>query len=117
MVNKDNIKLKTLITKDKPLKEEREMYTNTYQDDDGDWVIELETNISKYDNKCRKQGWIQKCVTYHTDGTWIASVWIAPAKAISIGKAERPKRQMTEEQRRVAAERLKKSRIANLSEN
>ena len=29
----------------KPLACEREMYTNTFQNEDGEWVVELETNI------------------------------------------------------------------------
>lgn len=96
-MNKDNIKLETLTTSTKPIALEREMYTNTYQDSDGDWVVELETNISKYDNRCHKQGWIQKRVTYHTDGTWVSSVWIAPAKGISIRQAFPAKRKISEE--------------------
>lgn len=91
------IELQKFITSDKPAMFEREMYTNTYKDDNGEWVVELETNIAKYDRKCAKQGWKQKRVTYHEDGSWVSSVWVAPAKALSIRKADPPKRVMSEE--------------------
>lgn len=105
------IKLETLTTSTKPLAVEREMYTNTYQDEEtGEWLVELETNISKYDNKCRKQGWIQKRVTYHTDGSWVSSAWVAPAKAISIRQAFPNKREMSEEHKARLREGLAASR-------
>lgn len=94
----------------KPLPCEREMYTNTYQDENGEWVVELETNIQKYSNKCKKQGWTLVREFIHADGSWVSAVWKAPAKAITIAKANKPKRQMTEEQRKAAAERFAKIR-------
>ena len=39
----------------KPLACEREMYTNTFQNEDGEWVVELETNIQKYSNRCKSK--------------------------------------------------------------
>lgn len=94
----------------KPLACEREMYTNTFQNEDGEWVVELETNIQKYSNRCKTQGWtlVRECT--HTDGTWVSAVWRAPAKALTIAKAIRPKRQMSEEQKKAVAERFAKIR-------
>lgn len=94
----------------KPMACEREMHTNTMQDDDGNWIVELDTNIQKYSNKCRKQGWTLVSETTHTDGSWVSAVWRAPAKALTIAKANRPKRHMSEEQRKATAERFAKIR-------
>lgn len=102
--------VKRYVVNSKPLACEREMHTNTIQDDDGNWIVELDTNIQKYSNRCKKQGWTQISETTHTDGSWVSAVWKAPAKALTISKANKPKRQMTEEQRRAVAERFAKIR-------
>ena len=53
-----------------------------------------------------KQGW--KCTTteYYKDGTVCTKFYEAPCKSISIGKYERPKRNMSEEQ----IEKMQKAR-------
>lgn len=102
--------MKVYVTSSRPSQEERELTVNVTMDEQGNWIAELYTNIHKYHNKCLKQGWTQTSETRHKDGTWIASEFIAPAKAISIGKAIRPKRQMTEEQKQAMSERMIKWR-------
>lgn len=104
-------------TTEKPLKEERELHINIYMDEDEKWIAELYTNIHKYHTRCIKQGWEQISETTHTDGTWIDGTYKAPAKAISIGKAVKPKRVMSEEQKKAAAERMQKWREAKNKEN
>jgi len=89
---------------------EREVTVNIVLNQNGEWVAQLFTNIHKYHNRCLKQGWKQISETTHIDGSWVSSTFEAPAKAISIGKAVRPKRQMTEEQRQAMAERMAKWR-------
>lgn len=97
-----------ITTSCKPLKEERELHINICMDENENWIAELYTNIHKYHNRCIKQGWEQISETVHEDGTWIDGTYRAPAKAISIGKANKPKRVMTEEQKKAAAERMRK---------
>ena len=86
--------------------DEREVLINIYQDGES-MVAEIDTSIAKYANKCRKQGWEETEQVQYTDGTWVSSVFKAPAKAISIGKAERSKRNFTDEQKQAAAERMR----------
>lgn len=98
------------VTSYKPAPEEREFILHGFYDENGEIILELDTNIGKVNNRCQKQGWTLKEVTYHKDGSWVSSVWSAPYKAFSIRQAEPQKRTMTDEQRLAAAERLKKSR-------
>ena len=102
--------MKQYIVNSKPSILEKEVTINIIMNEDEEWIAEIYTNIHKYHNKCVKQGWTQLSETRHKDGTWIASEFIAPAKAISIGKAVRPKRQMTEEQKQAMSERMTKWR-------
>lgn len=104
--------MKTLTTKIKLSAEEREVLINLYPNENGEMIADLETSIQKYATRCIKQGWEQISETRHEDGSWVAATFRAPAKAINIGKAERSKRTMTEEQRQLAAERLKAAREA-----
>ena len=100
--------MKKEITNYKPGKYEKELHINIHMNDEDEWVAEIYTNIHKYHNRCIKQGWKQLTETVHTDGTWIDGTYIAPARAINIGKAVKPKRIMSEEQKIAAAERMKK---------
>jgi hypothetical protein len=102
------LKMKKEITNYKPGKYEKELHINIHMNDEDEWVAEIYTNIHKYHNRCIKQGWKQLTETVHTDGTWIDGTYIAPARAINIGKAVKPKRVMSEEQKIAAAERMKK---------
>lgn len=49
--------MKTLYTSEKPLPSEREFICNIIQDDNGEWIAIIDTNIRKYANRCLKQGW------------------------------------------------------------
>lgn len=102
--------MKYYVVSSKPNPYEREMTINVSLNTDNEWIAEIYTNIHKYHNRCIKQGWKQISETTHNDGSWVASEFIAPAKAISIGKAIRPKRQMSEEQKQAAKERMQKWR-------
>jgi hypothetical protein len=105
------------VVSSKPSLEEREMTINIIQNEDGEWTAELYTNIHKYANRCIRQGWKQVNETTHKDGTWISAQFTAPAKAISIGKAVRPKRVVSEEQKQAAKERMQKWRKTKNNEN
>lgn len=100
--------MKIHTTTSKPLPEERETNINIIQNENGEWMAELDTNIRKYANKCQKQGWTKTSETLHTDGSWVSATFIATAKAISIGKAIRPTRVMSEEQKKALGERMRK---------
>jgi hypothetical protein len=102
--------LKIHTVSSKPLPTERELTVNIALNENEEWTAYIYTNIHKYHNRCIKQGWKQTSETLHIDGTWVASTFEAPAKAITIGKANKPKRQMTDEQRIAAAERMAKWR-------
>ena len=104
--------MKTLTTKIKLSADEREVLINLYPNENGEMIAVLETSIQKYATKCIKQGWEQISETRHEDGSWVSATFRASAKSINIGKAERTKRIMTEEQRQLAAERLKAAREA-----
>lgn len=95
--------------------EEREVTINIYPNENGEWTAFLYTCIEKYANRCKKQGWTQISETRHTDSYFVSAEFTAPAKAISIRNVNLPKREMTEEQRQVASERLRKSK--NLIDN
>lgn len=98
---------RTVVTDYKPTKFERELHINICMNDNEEWVAHLYTNIHKYHNKCIKQGWTQLTEVVHTDGTWIEGTYEAPARAVLISKANKPKRTMSEEQKKAAAERMR----------
>ena len=52
-------------------------------------------------------GWTQISETRHTDGSWVAAEFTAPAKALSF-RNPTVKRVMSEEQRQIASERMKR---------
>lgn len=105
------------ITNYKPGKYEKELHINIHMNDKDEWVAEIYTNIHKYHNRCIKQGWKQLSETVHTDGTWIDGTYEAPARAVNIGKAVKPKRVMSEEQKIAAAERMKKWQESKKQDN
>ena len=109
--------MKTTTINIKVTPEEREVLINLFYGDDGELYAEVDTSIQKYATKCIKQGWEQISETRHTDGSWVAATFRAPAKAISIGKAERTKRVFTDEQRKAASERMKAAREARQDKN
>lgn len=105
------------ITNYKPGKYEKELHINIHMNDKDEWIAEIYTNIHKYHNRCIKQGWKQLSETVHTDGTWIDGTYEAPARAVNIGKAVKPKRVMSEEQKIAAAERMKKWQESKKQDN
>ncbi|NMB69750.1 hypothetical protein GYA27_00910 [candidate division WWE3 bacterium] len=78
--------------------------------DDVDRVWRAEASILKYIRAFRKAGWKELCCDNDDNGTPVVATFEAPAHAISIRKAERKKRVMTEEQRVAAIERLSLAR-------
>lgn len=74
--------------------------------DDIDRVWRAEASILKYIRAFRKAGWKELCCDNDDNGTPVVATFEAPAHAISIRKAERKKRVITEEQRAAASERM-----------
>jgi hypothetical protein len=95
-------------------KDERE--THLYIDEiDNCWIADV--TIQRDINKFTKQGWAIKSKHCYADGSIHAIVFTAPRSAISIGKANRSKRNLTEEQREKISNRLKESRNKNKNKN
>ena len=63
----------------------------------GEWTAW--TNIPAYIKKFTKQGWALQREEKYDDGTMCAARFTAPKAAISVGKAIRPKRNLSEKQR------------------
>ena len=79
----------------KLLPEEREIIL-IMDDRDRKWKARYSTPT--YMRKFEKQGWKGTGTEYYKDGTVCIKFYEAPCKSISIGKYERPKRNMSEEQ-------------------
>lgn len=99
--------MKTIITPVKLTPEEREVLINISADENGKLWAEIDTTIQKYANKCIKQGWEQISETRHTDGSWQGATFRAPSTAISIRNPNPAKKIMTDEQKKIASERMK----------
>ncbi len=95
--------------KQKLFREERELHIWI---DEVDRVWKAETSIQKYINRFKKTGWITTSETYYEDGSVCSATFESPAvsRGISIIK---PIRNITEEQRRALAERMKAIRENN----
>lgn len=94
-------------TNSRLLPEEREVVLIM---DDKDRKWKASCSSPTYMRKFEKQGW--KCIgeEYYRDGTICTKFYEAPCKSISIGKYERPKRVMSDEQKekmRLAREKSK----------
>ena len=78
--------------------EEREVVL-ILNDKDKTWIASC--SIPAYMRKFEKQGW--KCLEhrteYYKDGEVCTKFYEAPKQSVSIGKYERPKRMMSEEQK------------------
>lgn len=79
----------------KLLPEEREVILIM---DDRDRKWKASCSSPTYMRKFEKQGWKCTKTEYYKDGTVCTKFYEAPCKSISIGKYERPKRNMSEEQ-------------------
>ena len=105
--NEENIELNYIGANSKLLPEEREVVL-VMDDKDRKWKASCSSPT--YMRKFEKQGW--KCIReeYYRDGTICTKFYEAPCKSISIGKYERPKRIMSDEQKekmRLAREKSK----------
>lgn len=87
--------------------EEREVHL--WFDDIGR-VWKAEASILKYINTFRRAGWKEISCANDDNGVPVIAQFEAPAHAISIRKAERKKRGMTDEQKQALTERLSLAR-------
>ena len=76
------------------------------------WYVE--TSIPTHITKFKKQGWEMVSQTInHLGNIQVVEFKCNNPSSITIGKAEKKKRELTEEQRKLLAERLKKARNKN----
>ena len=76
------------------------------------WYVE--TSIPTHITKFKKQGWEMVSQTInHLGSVQVVEFKCNNPSSITIGKAEKKKRELTEEQRKLLAERLKKARNKN----
>lgn len=76
-----------------------------YNEADGYWTVY--TAVKKHMNKFDKLGWECTDVEYYPDGEVMSKSYKVPTCAISFRSPEKKKRNLTEEQRREIAERLR----------
>ena len=95
-INEENMELNHVGRNSKLSPEEREVVLII---DDKNRKWKASCSSPTYMRKFEKQGW--KCVKeeYYRDGTICTKFYEAPCKSISIGKYERPKRIMSDEQK------------------
>jgi len=86
-------------------KDERETIL-LYSESDNCWVAD--SSVAKNIRKFEKQGWECTGKQYYPDGTLMAAQFKAPYHAINIRPFEKIKREMSDEQRQVMSERMKK---------
>ena len=106
--------MKTFKVTDRPLAEERELHISLSLNENGEWVWEVDTNISKYINALKKRGWEQTSESVlASDGTvQCATFRSMDKKPISFRDLtkDREKRVMSEEQREILRKNLQKNR-------
>lgn len=85
--------------------DERELHI-WINENDKDYIY-AETSIFKYINKFNKLGWEKVNEQYYEDGTIESVTYKVPLCAISFRKPVKMKREMTEEQKEAARERMK----------
>ena len=73
-------------------------------------VLSVETSERYYNTKMRKHGWKLVEEGRTPEGKWVYSVYEVPLHALSIRSAEKIKREMTDEQKAAARDRLAKAR-------
>ena len=86
-------------------RDERETIIN-YSELDNKWVVD--SSVPKHIRKFEKQGWLCTGKQYYPDGTLMAAQFECPPHGISIRPFEKIKREMSDEQRLVMSERMKK---------
>lgn len=78
------------------------------------WYVE--TSIPTHITKFKKQGWEMVSQTInHLGSVQVVEFKCNNPSSITIGKAEKKKRELTEEQRKLLAERLQKARNKKLN--
>jgi hypothetical protein len=88
---------------------EREFYLN-YNEFDKVWVAE--TSIPKFWRRLEKRNWTCTGVQYYPDGSICSKTFTSNSpKGITITDPTKAKREMTEEQKQQAAERIKKMQL------
>ena len=85
--------MQTITINSRLIADEREVILNL---NGVDRVWRLDTTITKYSNKAKKQGWKQLAEYVYDDGTPCGGVFEAPERAITVRSAE--KRQMSDKQ-------------------
>lgn len=78
--------------------------------DDRDRKWKASCSSPTYMRKFEKQGWKCTKTEYYRDGTVCTKFYEAPCKSISIGKFERPKRNMSDEQKEKMRQAREKSK-------
>ena len=94
----------------KLLPEEREIILIM---DDRDRKWKASCSSPTYMRKFEKQGWKCTGTEYYRDGTVCTKFYEAPWKSISIGRFERPKRNMTDEQKEKMRQAREKSKLTS----
>ena len=89
-------------------REERETHF-WHAEMDGD-VVFAETSERYYNTKMKKQGWKLKEEGRTISGKWVYSVYEVSMHALSIRSANKIKREMTDEQKSAARDRLAEAR-------
>lgn len=109
--------IKRDIIKERLSAEERELHIYCTLGEDGRWIWEADTTISKYITMFKKQGWEQTSETIlESDGTVQGATFrTTSSKPITIRNitAERPKRIMSEEHKAKLLEALARKRSEN----
>lgn len=85
--------------------DERELHI-WINENDKDYIY-AETSIIRYINKFNKLGWEKVKEQYYDDGTIESVTYKVPLYAISFRKPVKVKKEMTEEQKEAARERMK----------
>ena len=84
-------------------REERETLFNHDEISDK-WTCETSERV--WNTKLQKAGWTLTEEGRNTKGQWVYSVYEAPSFALSVRSAIKVKREMTEEQKQAARERM-----------
>lgn len=84
-------------------KEERETRIS-FLEIENKWFAD--TTVQKDMKRFQEQGWFVTGIQHYSDGSVMSMQFEAPRSSITIGKAVRRKRTMSEEQRQAAAKRL-----------
>lgn len=88
-----------------------------YNEADGEWIAD--SSIPRDIHKLEKQKWIEIGVQYYKDGTVMAKQFKAPRNCLSprTYSPNKPKRELTDEQKQAAKERIEKMWQAKKEKN